>query len=388
MKKRDDQRSGTGGIDHDPTPPTPHPVAPEVGIELSSCLPDATIQVFKQGVMDALDGAGFANGEVLMRCVGDRQRVGIWTTHLTEAGERDRALGLPEINLLNAQERANPLGFAFRVSADLIDRFTAEAWNKTPKRLNSESQGPDPHGDVILHSFDVDYISPDRVKMTIKATKLITDPAPDVELTLVRNDTLSVRDSKLRCHSDSSATSDRSALWAFVIPLALVFPIPFFQVATSSDPESGHEGGPGCAAAAMYPSQVLIPNTNFKLVFEYQRVVVNAAGITAGGGMRTLGRDSAVSIVGPKDLNVIRGLPSAGGRFTLTTRDLRPPLSITWSGAQFTHPHQTSTDATFPVGAQLHLQEERVVKVTVTDADNHTVESNHHLTIHIRPDEP
>jgi hypothetical protein len=34
------------------------------------------------------------------------------------------------------------------------------------------------------------------------------------------------------------------------------------------------------------------------------------------------------------------------------------------------------------------LQEERVVKVTVTDADNHTVESNHHLTIHIRPDEP
>src|SRR6185369_5909406 len=198
MKKRD-QRDGPGQVDHDPTPPKPHPVAPEIAIELSSCLDSGNTDVFKKGVMDALEKGGFANGEVLTECIGGHQRVGIWTTRLTPAGEQDRRLGLPEINLLLGSERANEFGFAFRVSSQLIDRATAEAWDKTPKRLNSETQNPDPHGDVVLHSYDLDYIAPDRVKMTIKATKLITDPAPDVDLTLVRNDTLTTPDNKLLC---------------------------------------------------------------------------------------------------------------------------------------------------------------------------------------------
>ena len=383
MKRRDDQNIPP---EHDHSLPTPHPVAPEVAIELSSCLDKDATQIFKKGVMDALDGAGFGNGEVLMECIGGRQRVGIWTTRLTPAGEQDRQLGLPEIKMLSADERANPEGFAFRVSADLIDRAAADAWNKIPKRMNSDTQNPDPHGDVVLHDYRIDYIAPDRVKMTVTATKLITDPAPDVDLTLVRNDTLSVTDSKLRCHSDSSTSSDRSWLWAFVIPLGLVYPLPIFQVAFSDDPRPGHDSGPGCAAAALFPKQVLIPNTNFKLVFGYQRVVVNTEGITAGGGMRTIGRDPAVTIEGPSDVNVIRGQKSVVAPFTIRMREMRPPFSVTWSGAQFEHPHGITTDATFLIGAP--LQEQRVVTVKVSDADHNKVETTHRLTIHIRPDEP
>jgi hypothetical protein len=385
MKKRNDQDTPP---EHDPSAPTPHPVAPEVAIELSSCLDKDATHIFKKGVINALDGAGFGNGEVLTECIGGRQRVGIWTTHLTPAGEQDRQLGLPEIKILSADERANPEGFAFRVSADLIDRAAADAWNKIPKRMNSDSQAPDPHGDVVLHDYRIDYIAPDRVKMTVTATKLITDPAPDVDLTIVRNDTLTVTDSKLRCHSDSKTSSDRSWLWAFVIPLGLVYPLPIFQVAFSDDPKPGHDSGPGCAAAALFPSQVLIPNTNFKLVFAYQRVVVNAEGITAGGGMRTLGRDPVVSIEGPSDLNVIRGQASVSARFTIRAREVRAPLSVTWSGAQFEHPHGISTDATFFIDEKLHLQEQRTLTVTVIDADHNTVKGTHRLTIHIRPDEP
>ena len=386
MKKRD-QRDGPGQIDHDPTPPKPHPVAPEIAIELSSCLDSDKTDVFKKGVMDALEKAGFANGEVLTECIGGHQRVGIWTTHLTPAGEQDRRLGLPEINLLSASERANEFGFAFRVSSQLIDRATAEAWDKTPKRLNSETQTPDPHGDVVLHSYDLDYIAPDRVKMTIKATKLITDPAPDVDLTLVRNDTLTTPDNKLLCRSDSSGSADRSWLWAFVIPLALVYPLPFFQVVFSDDPKSGHEGGPGCAAASLFPRQILVPDTNFKVVFQYLRVVVNQDGITAGGTMKSVGRDAAVSIEGPNDVDVFRGQTSVTARFSVKARDLRPPLSIEWSGAQFDHPHGFNTAATLLVGSQLQVQEHRNLTVKVRDADHHTVEATHALTIHIRPDE-
>jgi hypothetical protein len=223
--------------------------------------------------------------------------------------------------------------------------------------------------------------------MTIKATKLITDPAPDVDLTLVRNDTLTTPDNKLLCRSDSSGSADRSWLWAFVIPLALVYPLPFFQVVFSDDPKSGHEGGPGCAAASLFPRQILVPDTNFKVLFLYLRVVVNQDGITAGGTMKRVVRDAAVSIEGPNDVDVFRGQTSVTARFSVKARDLRPPLSIEWSGAQFDHPHGFNTAATLLVGSQLQIQEQRNLTVKVRDADHHTVEATHALTIHIRPDE-
>ena len=53
MKRRDDQNIPP---EHDHSLPTPHPVAPEVAIELSSCLDKDATQIFKKGVMDALDG--------------------------------------------------------------------------------------------------------------------------------------------------------------------------------------------------------------------------------------------------------------------------------------------------------------------------------------------
>jgi len=65
---------------------------------------------------------------------------------------------------------------------------------------------------------------------------------------------------------------------------------------------------------------------------------------------------------------------------------MRPPFSVTWSGAQFEHPHGITTDATFLIVAP--LQEQRVVTVKVSDADHNKVETTHRLTIHIRPDEP
>jgi hypothetical protein len=388
MKKRDDQRDGPGPADNDPSPPKPHPVAPEIAIELGHCLPGDQTHIFKQGVMDALEKAGFGNGEVLTECIGGLQRVGIWTTRLTAAGEQDRQLGLPEINMFTAAERADLNSFAFRVSAQLIDQATADAWDKMPKRLNSDTQAPDPHGDVVLHSYSLDYIAPDRVKLTIKATKLITDPAPDVDLTLVRKDTLTALNEEIRCHSDSSGSADRNWLWAFVIPLALVYPLPFFQVVFSEDPKSGHEGGPGCAAAALFPRQILIPDTDSKMVFRYERVGVNQAGITAAGRIGVpVTRDQAVSIGGPTDLNAFRGQTSASGRFTIGLRDMRPPVSIDWSGAEFEHPHGFNTEATFLIGAQTELQIQRNLTVRVKDADHQTAEATHGLTIHIRPDE-
>lgn len=133
--------------------------------------------------------------------------------------------------------------------------------------------------------------------------------------------------------------------------------------------------GPGCMIAPMFPSQVLVPGTTFKLVFDYTRLVVSG-GVTAAGETMLVPRSPSVSILGPYTIWAESDTAPAA-KYYVSPRDLRAPLTVHWeapNGGVVAAPSSLATTISWPgLVVQAGSQYSRKVKLTVTDADGATV---------------
>jgi hypothetical protein len=135
--------------------------------------------------------------------------------------------------------------------------------------------------------------------------------------------------------------------------------------------------GPGCYITQAVPQQMLIPGMNWKLVFTYDRVVVNN-GITIGAKMLGKLREPRVYINSFSGPDTIWAQPNVlpEGEFNTVPHDLRAPLTVLWEapGAVILNQGQPSTKIRWNLNVdQIDEQYVRQVKVTVTDADGATV---------------
>jgi hypothetical protein len=240
------------------------------------------------------------------------------------------------------------------------------------KTLNL-SGNPDPSGSIHLRDFDLDFFDstlgqPNLKRMRLTVHGLLDSPFADINFWAWATDSLFVNTStgRIACSTSTGFDMDDS-LEEF---LADLFADPGAMVANVLDP------GPGCRIAQALPTEVMLPNPPgvpaglaFKEVFNYQRLVVNSNGLTAGGLHSTVTRNPSAAVFGPSDIRTEINEPASAQYRALTT-DMRLPLTVTWSSPNAANRTGTITTMTWdlPDGGNNQLFY-RTLSMTVTDAD-------------------
>ena len=200
----------------DPPPPPPAVSAPDLGLQLSTCLPaDLNAQLIS-AVKEAID----PNADVRSACVNGSQHVGIWlrpAINTADSQARDR--GLNGLSIIGPGET-----LAFFVNSALIRRQALDGWNKQAKRVDGNGNA-DPNGPVHLTGFSVGFQSPNRIVTSI--TGFDERPWPDVDFTLIATDTFSVSGGQV--HVDSTRKLDVDTSWLIFLTglFLLVMPVLF-----------------------------------------------------------------------------------------------------------------------------------------------------------------
>jgi hypothetical protein len=366
----------------DPPPPPPAVSAPDLGLQLSTCLPaDLNAQLIS-AVKQAID----PNADVRSACVNGSQHVGIWlrpAINTADSQARDR--GLNGLSIIGAGET-----LAFFINSALIRRQALDGWNKQAKRVDG-SGNPDPDGPVHLTGFSVDFQSPNRIVTSI--TGFDERPWPDVDFTLTATDTFSVSGGQV--HVDSTRNLDVDTSWLnfltglFLLvlpPLGIVFLVERIIVGSKDAPDVN--AGAGAGAAALIPREILIPG-GLKVVASYSRVEVSSGGIFAGGTFAVVPRAPEATISGPTQISVDEGVASVTRAYTVHMDDLRPPLHIVWSGDGFPQNQGAETSGirfNLP-GATVGQVLTKQVGVRVTDADGLAASANATAHVHITSSE-
>jgi hypothetical protein len=372
-------------LPHDPPdlpPPPPAVSTPDLGLQISFCLPPNLVDGLVAAVKSAID----PNADVRTACVNGSQHVGIWLRpSVSEADNQARGRGLDRLNILHAGET-----LAFFINAGLIRRQAIDGWNAAPKRRDG-SGNPDPNGPVHLTGFSVDFQSPNRIVTRI--TGFDERPWPDVDFTLTATDTFSVSGGQV--HVDSARDLDVDTSWLnfltglFLVvlpPLGVVFLVERIIVGSKDAPDI--DAGAGAGAAAMIPVEILIPGGQ-KVVASYSRVEVSSGGVFAGGTFEVIARTPEVSISGPTLISIVEGTAAVSRAYRANMDDLRPPLQISWSGDGLPlNQGQESSSFRFNLsGAQVGQVLSKRVAVQVTDADGLSGSAQLVAQIHITPED-
>lgn len=366
-----------------PPPPPPPPVStPDLALQISFCLPPELNSGIVSAIRDALGGSP----DVRTACVNGSQRIGVWLRPAVSTSDnqaRDR--GLQRINVLGAGE-----SLTFFINAAMIRRQANDAWNAQPKRLNGEGR-PDPDGPIHLTGFSLQFQSPNRVVTRVDGFD--ERPWPDVDFHLSVTDTLSVSGSEVQCSSQRDLDVDTgwlnflTGLFLLVLPpLGIVFLVERIIIASVDTPDG--DEGPGCAAAALIPREILIP-LGQKVVASYSRLEVSNGGIFAGGSFVVVPRAPEVTIVGPTQISIVEGTTSLTRSYSARTVDLRPPLRFAWSGdGTPTNPSAGTTPIRFSLpnsGAGAVVTKR--VAVRVTDADGLAATDESMVRVHFTPED-
>src|SRR5439155_26257217 len=91
------------------------------------------------------------------------------------------------------------------------------------------------------------------------------------------------------------------------------------------------DGGVGCAAAQLLPSEIFLPR-GFKIDFFYSRLSVTPGGIFAGGSFVALSRTPSVNIIGPVQVAASDSDTFVALSYSASTHDMRGNLQYQWTG--------------------------------------------------------
>jgi hypothetical protein len=318
LRPRDDDDGGTSP-DGEPPPPPPPVSTPDLGIQISFCLPEDTTTSLVTAVREALG----SNADVRTACINNSQRIGVWLRPVVNNEDNQaRNRGLERLNIIGSGEI-----LAFFINSALIRRQAFDGWNTEPKRRNGDGD-PDPNGPVHLTAFSVSFERPNKVVTRIDGFD--ERPWPDVDFRLTTTDTLSVASGQVRCDSERDLDVDTSwlnfltGLFLLVLPpLGIVFLVQRIIVGSTDAPEV--DAGAGGGVPAMIPQEILIP-AGKKVVASYTRLEVFPGAIVAGGFFDIVDRTPEVTITGPTLISVTEGAASVTRNYTLHTDDLRPPF--------------------------------------------------------------
>ena len=123
-----------------------HPAVstPDLGLQISFCLPPNLVDGLVSAVKSAID----PNADVRTACVNGSQHVGIWLRPaVSDADNQARGRGLDRLNILHPGET-----LAFFINAGLIRRQAIDGWNAAPKRRDGDGN-PDANGPGSSHRF-------------------------------------------------------------------------------------------------------------------------------------------------------------------------------------------------------------------------------------------
>ncbi|MEP6879987.1 MAG: hypothetical protein ABI865_14195 [Nitrosospira sp.] len=384
-RRRDDDGDPfpDGPGDGEPPPPAPPPVsAPDLAIQISSCLPDQ----LSSSIVNAVRQAIGPNADVRIACVNQTQRIGVWLRPFVSAqDDQARNRGLDRLNVLGTGET-----LTFFINSALIRRQALDGWNAAPKRLNGDGN-PDANGPIHLTGFSLSFEGPNRVVARIDGFD--ERPWPDVDFRLTITNTLSPSGGQIQCDGTRDLDVDTSWLnfltGLFLIalpPLGIVFLVQRIIIANVEGSEAGACVGLG--AAGMIPQEILIPGGQ-KVVISYSRLEVSPGGIFAGGSFVVIPRSPEVAISGPSQISAVEGTASVSRTFSLQPADLRPPLRIAWGGdGSVGTPGGETTSFRFNLaGAEVGQVFTRRVTVRVTDADDLVGSAERLVQIHITPED-
>jgi hypothetical protein len=321
----------------------------------------------------------FHDVDVLSECAGGtgpdgRQQYGVWE-HTGDANEESarRALlkTLPTIRI--KKPAGNTEDFAASYSASLISTAINNKLNQTKATpINGAGMGSSSWccdiwvGNITINSWDpVSLTAPNQVGLTVHGSVQIEITPPgfgyfpyDIDFNILDTFALLRKPTKptKSCGNDNGVIAC-STQGSYDVPDA------FTSGNTTALPSIG------CPFARALPVTQPIPGGQ-KLVFDYDRDRVDGNGISAGATIRQCAREASARLGGPNVINIAAGQTSGGTSISLTTSDMRPPLTVTieghvetingTSGSVGVTAHSTSSSAPTEIGVKAH----------VVDADN------------------
>lgn len=303
--------------------------------------------------------------------------MGLWIgrDNLTEATMRNELAGS---SLLTAGHTC-----ALRVSASTIQALADLEWAKTGKR----------HGRVTLDEQINVQVRNGRIVTTITGTY---DPPllifPDVGFTYTITDTLELEAPgsrpPLRTRSDRDVDAGTPGVLAAGLIVGLVSPILGAIVFFAADPIAASQAptvsSTGSTLASQWPSEILTsirpPFLPGKFTLNWTDLTVDQNGVLTSGTFSPEERSPNVLIIGPRRVTVREAIGDAPRRYRIDPRDLRPPLTIHWTGAgQGTEPSLSilfREAGVFPLG------------VSVTDTDGLSDAASTRVQVSVIPLKP
>jgi hypothetical protein len=372
-------------IDPGPRRPAQYVSPPDMSLQLSTCVGSATGAFVGSAIRDALVGAMQEldsnhddtppNPDVRHACVNGKSTWGGWLYPVGSYGATDTAtarnVALGQVNTLAPGE-----SFAFNFRPLGITRLVQIRWNDQPRRLDDDGNA-DPGGDVHLTGFGVSYENADYygrriVDLTIDGWY---DGIQNTDIAIDIYDFLTVTQyGQLQCETYAEVRPTETTIDTILASL--------------TGGAGGSLGdvlgkGPGCQIGNRMPRTILIPQSTLKAVFTYTRVnSYPSTGVTFGGTWAIVPRQSWVEVQGPFSILAEPG-EVFSGTFTAYPRDLRPPFTVSWTSLDAapvpgtTHPTIVWNLPNLAVGSQA----QRLVSVTVIDADDNTATGYHSVVL-------
>jgi hypothetical protein len=339
-------------------------------------------------LISSLKAAIDPNADVRVICQDGTGRAGIWLRPaLSDSDSQARNRGLQRLAILGNGEN-----FACFISASLIQSKALDKWNMMPKRINHDGQA-DPNGPVHLTGFSVSFNAPNSIVTQIDGFD--ETPWPDVSFHLSITDTLSASGGAIQCQSARKLDTDTSWLNILTGILFLgvglspwfLLPAIFFlteRIIIGSVGAPPGDGGVGCAAAQLSPTEIFLPR-GFKIDFFYSRLSVTPGGIFAGGSFVPLTRTPSVNINGPAQAAASDSDTSVMLSYSAGTHDMRGQLQFQWTGdGTISNTTGGTTNVRFDLGT---VQAKQVLKrrlaVSVTDQDGLNAQAGLDVSIHI-----
>jgi hypothetical protein len=322
--------------------------------------------------------------------------VGVWFEAPGAYGPQDTA------GARNAATRAlrRPLDmFSFRVHDSALKAFLDIARKYAQAKVNQSIKGTPLEGDVWLTDIVTSYDNVAK-RVTTRLNGYVEGQltGENTDFWTVFRETLSINwdGRSIYCSGKGSFDYGSSVdAVVFNILLAVLDPIvdamnndQNLDIDAMMESEIANVKGPACQLPAMFPRQMIVP-LPLKLVFNYKHLTVSD-GVAVGGDMQLVPREPAVTILGPDPLYVEAGeVPQAVYR--ARPYDMRTPLTVSWEtpgGIIVANPNTSLPTIRWNVSVAPGQQVNRIIRVTVTDADGYTRTAQKTVRIRSAADKP
>jgi len=349
----------------------------------------------------------FPDPDVRVSCANGTIDILVWGTRVRTDSCSEQARRRAQI----PADIADGGNFGVYVSAGLIRRLAADAFNASPKRL-SATGFPSSSGPIHLNSLYVVFRSPNVIQTVIAGYD--ERPWPDVSFTTTITDhLLDLR----QCETASETNPSRfdeilAALFATVsvavaVFVPVLFPLPAFVLfkdfnALLNQPDNPTEGGVGCRLMEALPDEIALPQTGGvmppivmhamaaakldlddvvvrpkrkKLVIPYNTPRVDDRGILVSAFVTMEDRLPAVRVTGPTSLLLDARAAVTFGVYAALPDDFYGTLFFQWSGGnvEIASPNAARTKISFRRGTVAPgTSFNRTVTVRVTDGEGST----------------